>query len=36
MEVQDGGKWVAVERHGLRVIELDARGLVRRIIDYPW
>jgi ketosteroid isomerase-like protein len=36
MEVDDGGKWVPVTRHGVRVIEFDARGLVRRVIDYPW
>jgi hypothetical protein len=36
MEVDDHGKWVPVTRHGLRVIEFDAHGLVRRIIDYPW
>jgi hypothetical protein len=36
MEVDDHGKWVPVTRHGLRVVEFDARGLVRRIIDYPW
>lgn len=36
MEILDQGKWVPLTRHGLRVIELDARGLVRRLIDYPW
>jgi hypothetical protein len=36
MEVEDGGKWIPVTRHGIRVIEFDAGGLVRRIIDYPW
>ena len=36
MEVKDESKWVPVTRHGLRVIEFDARGLIRRIIDYPW
>jgi hypothetical protein len=36
MDIDDNGKWVPVSRHGLRVIEFDARGLVRRIIDYPW
>ena len=36
MEVKDEAKWVPVTRHSLRVIEFDARGLVRRIIDYPW
>ena len=36
MDVKDGTKWVPVTRHGLRVIEFDTRGLVRRIIDYPW
>jgi hypothetical protein len=25
-----------VTRHGIRVIELDAMGRVRRLIDYPW
>lgn len=36
MEIQDGGKWIPVVRHGLRVIEFNSRGLVRRLIDYPW
>lgn len=36
MEVHDRDKWIPVTRHGLRVIEFDPRGLVRRIIDYPW
>jgi SnoaL-like domain len=36
MEIADGGKWIPVTRHGIRVIEFDAGGLVRRIIDYPW
>jgi len=36
MEVKDGARWVPVRRHGLKVIEIDQRGLVRRIIDYPW
>ena len=36
MEIEDGGRWIPVERHGLRVIEFDSAGLVRRILDYPW
>lgn len=36
MDVKDEAKWVPVTRHGLKVIEFDRRGLVRRIIDYPW
>jgi hypothetical protein len=36
MEIDDGGKWVPVTRHGLRVIEFNSAGLVRRVIDYPW
>ncbi|HVT39219.1 MAG TPA: nuclear transport factor 2 family protein [Gemmatimonadaceae bacterium] len=36
MEVLDGAKWTPVSRHGIRVIEFDAHGLVRRILDYPW
>jgi hypothetical protein len=36
MDVDDGGTWVPVTRHGIRVIEFDTNGLVRRIIDYPW
>jgi hypothetical protein len=36
MELNDEGRWIPVERHGLRVIEFDTAGLVRRIIDYPW
>jgi len=36
MEINDGGKWLPVTRHGIRIIEFDDRGLVRRIIDYPW
>jgi SnoaL-like protein len=36
MEILDGGKWIPVVRHGIRVIELDAMGRVRRLIDYPW
>ena len=36
MEVKDDTRWVPVTRHGLRVIEFDSRGLVRRLIDYPW
>jgi hypothetical protein len=36
MEVLDGDKWIPVTRHGIRVIELDPMGRVRRLIDYPW
>jgi hypothetical protein len=36
MEIEDGGRWIPVERHGLRVIEFDSAGRVRRILDYPW
>lgn len=36
MEIKDRGTWVPVSRHGIRLIEFDAGGLVRRIIDYPW
>ena len=36
MEILDHGKWVPVTRHGLRVIEFDRSGHVRRLIDYPW
>jgi hypothetical protein len=36
MEIQDDGKWTPVTRHGLRVIEFDRAGRVRRLIDYPW
>jgi hypothetical protein len=36
MEVDDGGKWTPVVRHGIRVIEFDRALRVRRIIDYPW
>jgi hypothetical protein len=36
LEVLDGTKWVTVARHGVRIIEFDGNGLVRRIIDYPW
>jgi SnoaL-like protein len=36
LEVLDGPKSVPVARHGVRIIEFDGHGLVRRIIDYPW
>ena len=36
MEIDDRGKWVPVTRHGVRVVEFDSLGLIRRIIDYPW
>ena len=36
MQVDDRGTWVDVVRHGIRVLEFDQRGLVRRILDYPW
>ena len=36
VEIRDDGKWIPVVRHGLRVVEFDANGLVRRLIDYPW
>jgi hypothetical protein len=36
MEIADGNAWVPVTRRGIRVIEFDASGHVRRIIDYPW
>jgi hypothetical protein len=36
METRDGDTWRAVTRHGIKIIELDSRYLVRRIIDYPW
>ena len=36
MEVRDGANWTPVTRRGLRVIEFDRTGLVRRLIDYPW
>lgn len=36
MEVDDNGKWIPLTRRGVRVIEVDSRGLIRRIIDYPW
>jgi hypothetical protein len=35
MEILHGGTWVPVSRHGIRVIEFDADGLVRRVLDYP-
>jgi len=36
MEIDDRGTWVAVTRHGIRVLEYDGKGLIHRIIDYPW
>lgn len=36
MDILDGATWVPLSRRGLRVIEFDSQGLVRRIIDYPW
>lgn len=36
LEVLDGTRWVPMVRHGVRIMEFDAHGLVRRIIDYPW
>jgi SnoaL-like protein len=36
IEIKDDGKWTPVTRHGLRVIEFDRAGRVRRLIDYPW
>jgi SnoaL-like domain len=35
MEILRGGSWVPVSRHGIRVIEFGADGLVRRVLDYP-
>jgi hypothetical protein len=35
METRDGDAWTTVRHHGIKVIELDAHGLVRRIVDYP-
>jgi hypothetical protein len=35
MEIRDGTRWSPVKRHGVRVIEFDAAGKVRRLIDYP-
>jgi hypothetical protein len=36
VELRDHDTWIPVTRHGIRVIEFDAKGLVRRVIDYPW
>jgi hypothetical protein len=36
MEVRNGSAWTPVTRHGVRVIEFDGVGKVRRLIDYPW
>jgi len=36
MEIRDDAKRTPVTRHGLRVIEFDKAGRVRRLIDYPW
>ena len=36
MEVENAGKWIAVLRHGVRVLEFDRQFRIRRIIDYPW
>lgn len=35
MEILRGGTWVPMSRHGIRVIEFNADGLVRRVLDYP-
>lgn len=36
MEIDDGGKWIPVERRGIKVLEFDRAGKVRRILDYPF
>lgn len=36
MEIDNDGKWVEVERKGIKVLEFDKAGKVRRVLDYPW
>jgi len=36
MEIDDDGTWVQVERKGIKILEFDKAGKVRRILDYPW
>ena len=36
MEIDDDGKWTPVVRRGIKVLEFDGAGKVKRILDYPW